>query len=208
MVGPLRAVVPFTERAGGVAGGLEAICHRFFVEGHTLLASCDAIDTTARVIAAGEKFRARGRADRANEKAIQRGASTRNRINVGRAQLGVAVARVVAPAGVVGKKDDNVRRTSRTGSVEYAAGRPNKEAKANAEFHANLASLNDSLWGGWRAEVNRLVRRLSWDSPKPKSGASGCNPKPRKISAQPNSPCRDFACAIPIQFSSNPNPSF
>ena len=113
VVGPLAAVVPFAEGAGGVAGGFEGVGEGFFVEVETLEAGGDAAHAGAGVVAAGEEFGAGGSADGLDKKAVEADAAGGDGVDVGRADGGVAVETVVAPAGVVGEEDDDVGRAGR-----------------------------------------------------------------------------------------------
>jgi hypothetical protein len=67
------------------------------------------------MITAGEELRACRRANRANEEALQRDAVARQRVDVRRAKLRVAVDAEVAPTLVICQKNDDVR--PRLGSV-------------------------------------------------------------------------------------------
>jgi len=68
VVGPLRAVMPLAEAAGGMAGIVEDVGQRAFRGIHPFLAERDAANATPRGIAAGEQFGTGGRADRLHEK--------------------------------------------------------------------------------------------------------------------------------------------
>ncbi len=108
VVGPLGAVVPFAEGAGGVAGGLEGVGDGFLREVEAFLSGGYAADAAARVPAAGEEFGAGGRADGLDVEAIERDAAAGDAVDVGRGDLAVAREAVVAPAGVVGEEDHDV----------------------------------------------------------------------------------------------------
>ena len=90
VVGPLGAVVPFAEGAGGVTGGFEGVGEGFFIEIEAFLAGGDAFDAAARVVAAGEEFGAGGGADGADEEAVEGDAGLGDGVDVGGGELGVA----------------------------------------------------------------------------------------------------------------------
>ena len=108
MIRPLAAVVPFAERASGVARGLEALSDGAFTGVQSLLSGGHTAHATARMITAREKLGARRRAHGADIKAFEQRALAGQRINVGRPQVRVSVEAQVAPALVVGEDDDEV----------------------------------------------------------------------------------------------------
>jgi hypothetical protein len=67
------------------------------------------------MVATGEKFGAGGGADGLDEKTVEAHAAGGDGVDVGRADGGVAVETVIAPAGVVGEEDDDVGRARRVG---------------------------------------------------------------------------------------------
>ena len=77
VIGLLAAVVPFAERAGGVAGGLERIGDGLLVEVQPFAAGRDAAHAAARMIAPGEKLGPRRRADRADVEPVEQRAVVR-----------------------------------------------------------------------------------------------------------------------------------
>jgi hypothetical protein len=128
VVGVLRAVVPLAEAAGGVAGRLERFGDRPLVEVEPLQPGRDAAHAAARVPAAGEQLGPRRRADRLHEEALEAGAVLRQRVDVRRAQVGVAVEAQIAPALVVGEDDDDVR-PGRGGPAGPRGGGEGEQAK-------------------------------------------------------------------------------
>ena len=124
MIGILRAVVPLAEGAGGVAGRLEGLGDGLLVEVQPLAAGRDAAHAAARMVAAGEELGARGRADRADEEPVEQRAVARQRIDVRRREVGVAVDAQVAPALVVGQDDDDIRRFRLAGGAQAARQQP------------------------------------------------------------------------------------
>ena len=63
----------------------------------------------ARVIAAGEELGPRRRADRADVEPLEQRAVARQRVDVRRREIRVAVDAQIAPALIVGEDDDDVR---------------------------------------------------------------------------------------------------
>jgi hypothetical protein len=134
MVGPLGAVVPLAEAAGGVAGVAEDLGERPLRGVHPLLAERDAADAAARMIAAGEQLGPGGGADRLHAEPLEDRAVAGERVDRGRGEVRVADERVVAPAGVVGDDDEHVwprRRGGRDGGAEPAGGHGRDQAEVS-----------------------------------------------------------------------------
>ena len=112
MVGVLAAVVPFAEGRAGVAGGVERVGDRLFVEVQSLGARAHAMHAAAGIIAAGEELSPGRRTDRADEEAIEEYAVARQAVQVGRCQVLVAVDADIAPALIVGKYHYYVRQAA------------------------------------------------------------------------------------------------
>ena len=143
VVGPLAAVVPFAESAGGIAGGSEGVGEGFFVEVEALEAGGDAAHAGAGVVAAGEEFGAGGSADGLDKKAVEAHAAGGDGVDVRRADGSVAVETVVAPASVVGEEDDDVGRAGRARGGEERGRKKEGERKGEKES------------GGERKEAHR-----------------------------------------------------
>ena len=73
MVGPLRAVVPLAKTAGRIASTLKHIRHGALVCRHPFQSQRHPPHATARMVAAGEKFGPRRRADRLHKESGERG---------------------------------------------------------------------------------------------------------------------------------------
>ena len=108
MVGILGAVVPFAEGRRDVAGGVEGVGDRLFVKVQPLGPRAHAMDSAARMVAAGEEFGPGGRAERADEEAIEARTVACQAVQVGRGQVRVAVDADVAPALVVGQDHQDI----------------------------------------------------------------------------------------------------
>ena len=68
------------------------------------------------MIAPGQKLGPRRSTDGADEEPIERHALSRNRVDVRRADLRVAVLAVIAPACIIGEEDDDIRLCQRYGT--------------------------------------------------------------------------------------------
>ena len=108
VVGRLHAVMPFPECSGIVTGGLEGLEDGGFVEVHALFTSTGRADAGAGIVAAGHELRSGGGADGADVESFQLHALGGEPINVGRADVGIAVDAEIAPALIVGENDDDV----------------------------------------------------------------------------------------------------
>ena len=129
VIGPLAAVVPFAEGARGVTARLKGVGEGFLVGVQTFESGGDAAHAAARMIATGEKLGPGRRAHRANIIAIKLRTVAADGVDVGRAGELVAVDAVVAPTGIVGEEDNDVRRTRRCGGGEGRAGREQQGSK-------------------------------------------------------------------------------
>ena len=76
------------------------------------LAAADSADASARVVAPGQKLRARRRADVANVKVLQRRAISSQRINVWSREIRIAVDTQITPSLIVCQNNDDIRRPS------------------------------------------------------------------------------------------------
>jgi hypothetical protein len=143
MVGPLRAVVPFAKGARGIASGLEGVGDGFFREIQPLLAGRDAAHAAARMITAGEKFRASRRTDGLHVEAIERGSAGRDAVDVGRGNLRVPREAVVAPAGVVGEEDHDIGAGGRRGGGKRRGGSKQQagESEDGSEVHGERGEV-------------------------------------------------------------------
>ena len=104
----LHAVVPLAEGCGAVAGRFEILKHRRLIQIETFLATAGGLDAGARVVASGHELSACRRADRADVEAVEGHAFRRDAVNVGCAEVGVAVGTEVTPTLVVGQEDNDV----------------------------------------------------------------------------------------------------
>lgn len=73
MIGILHAVVPLAKSSRGIAGRLEYVTNGRFIQVQTLPPGGSAVDASSRVIAGGQEFRPRGRADRTGIKSFEQG---------------------------------------------------------------------------------------------------------------------------------------
>ena len=72
VIRPLAAVVPFAERAGGVAGRFERVGDGCFVDIKPFMAGRNAVDAAARMIAAREELGPRRCTNGADEESVER----------------------------------------------------------------------------------------------------------------------------------------
>ena len=115
MIRPLASVVPFAEGSGGIACSVECFGKRPFISVQPFQSSRDPTHAAARMIAAGEKLRARRRAQRTHIKPLERRPATRDRVDIRRAQVPVAANAVITPAGIIGQEDHDVGCRRRNG---------------------------------------------------------------------------------------------
>ena len=113
-----RPVVPLAEGGGRVAGVLEQLGDRHLVGPHVLHAAGDAVDVRPQVHPPGQQRRPRRRADRRDVEPLQPRPVLRDRVQVRRLEVLVAVDREVAPALVVGHDEQHVRRGGEGGEEE------------------------------------------------------------------------------------------
>ncbi len=105
---PLASVVPLAESARFVAGILQMIGQRGFIEIQAFLAERDSLDAASRVVAAGEEFGTRGRAHGAYVEAIHSKALCRDSVDVRCLNRLVPSEAKVAKSCVVSEEDDDV----------------------------------------------------------------------------------------------------
>lgn len=108
MVRILHSVVPFAEGSCGVALRLEGFGNRGFVKIETLSAGRRTVDPAANMVASGQELGSRGGAHGTNEEALKLRAVSRERIDMGCFEVGIAVKTQVAPALVVCEDDDDI----------------------------------------------------------------------------------------------------
>ena len=140
MVRPLAAVMPFAEDAGDVASGLEGFGKGMLVQIHALLSGRNAVDSCPSVVAAGQEFSTRRRADGLDVKAIEVRSGLGDRIDVRGGELLVAVVRVITPAGIIRQQDDDVRLRR--------GGCSNGQPKCEEEAHGVSPCLEGRMIGG------------------------------------------------------------
>src|SRR4029453_19321910 len=109
MIRELRAVMPLAESAGSIAGCLERLGNGLFVQVKRFRPGGDAADAAARMISSGQELGTRRRADSADIEAVEDRAITRDGVDSGRREIGIAVDTEVAPSLVVGQDDDDIR---------------------------------------------------------------------------------------------------
>ena len=126
----LHAVVPLAEGCGAVAGRFKILKHGRLVQIETFLATAGGLDAGARVVASGHELSAGRRADRADVEAVEGHAFGGDAVNVGCAEVGVAVDTQITPALVVGQEDNDVG-LFRLGGCDL----PADEAKENEVPH-------------------------------------------------------------------------
>src|SRR4030095_15573179 len=117
VIRPLTAIVPFAKRSGRIPGSLKGLGNCSLLEVEPLLSQRDAVDAATRMIAPRKKFRSRRSTDRTNEESIECYAVLRNCVNVGRADLRIAVLAVITPTCIVGKEDNDIRMCKRCGTT-------------------------------------------------------------------------------------------
>ena len=123
-----------------------------------------AADAAARVPAAGEELGPRRRAHRLHEEAVEPCAVLGQRVDVRRAEVGVAVEAQVAPALIVGEDDDDVRlRLLGTQCTDRRKKDGDDEQDGSAHGNLPFSSLNDSV--GHRA--TDMILRSSGFAPGP-----------------------------------------
>src|SRR5439155_1892313 len=92
------------------------------VQIQALPARGDVPHSAPEMVAAGQEFRARRRADRRYEEPVEESAVARQRVDGGRREIRVAVDAQVAPALIVGQEDDDVRAPVPDGTFSSAGG--------------------------------------------------------------------------------------
>ena len=122
VIGPLAAVVPFAEGTGGVAARLKRVSEGFLVGVQTFESGGNAAHAAARMVAAREKLGAGRRAHGAHVEAVELRAVATDGIDIRRVRELVAINAVVAPTGIVGQENDDVRRTRWRGGGEECDG--------------------------------------------------------------------------------------
>jgi len=85
-----------------------ALLMRWQAQRDTALAPSHPKSAVATSLWAGEEFRPGRRADLANVEIVKSGAVARQRIDVGRGEVGVAVDAQITPALVVGDEEDDI----------------------------------------------------------------------------------------------------
>ena len=174
MVGRLRAVVPLAEGRGGVARVVEDPGDRRFVQVEPLSAPGSGVDAGPRVVAAGQEFRARRRADRADEEPSEGGALSRQRVDVRRADVDVAVEAQVSPALVVGQKEDDVGPRRRIRRPAGGDRRGNEREEVQTTRKHGGGPLDCSM-------LLRLRRSCGVPAPARPDGASGAARTPQAV---------------------------
>ena len=135
MIGRLRAVVPFPERACGIAARLEEIGQRGFVWIEPSRSLAHAADSRAEMGAPREELGAGGSAHRAHVEILERRPVLRERIDIRGRQIRVSVSAQIAPTLVICQKDDEIRTPlfGREGTGWGQDQQPGNEAEREAE---------------------------------------------------------------------------
>ena len=134
MVGRLCAVVPFAERSGGIAGGLEDIGDGGLIQVQASLSGTDTAHAGAWVVATGQELCACRGTDRTHIKVLKHRPIAGEGIHVRSGEIGVSIDAQVAPSLVVGEEDDDVWLIG-SGEVRDASGQNEKEADVNGIAH-------------------------------------------------------------------------
>ena len=109
MIRILHPIMPFTERASGIPAGFEGIGNGPFIEIHPLPACRGAVHPAPHMIAPGQKLRPRRRTHRAHKETIEPRPISRQRINMRRHQIRIAIEAEITPPLIIGQNDDHIR---------------------------------------------------------------------------------------------------
>jgi hypothetical protein len=108
MIRILHPVVPFAKCGRRVTSLGKGVANRPFVQVHSFATSGSAIHAAAWMIATGQKFGTRRRADRANKKTIKASTLFRETVNVWRTEIPISVEAQVSPSLIVSQNDNDV----------------------------------------------------------------------------------------------------
>src|SRR5579883_142787 len=123
----LATVVPLAEAGRGVSASLQGVGNCLFVQIETFAAIGDVPHPAAWVVPSRQELCSRGRTDRLHEETIETRAIFRERIDVWRLEVGVAVDAEIAPPLIVGENHDDVRLSC--GGCSRAKSHQSREGK-------------------------------------------------------------------------------